>query len=284
MPQFALKDLREVSGGLDHPEGVACGYDGKIYAGGEAGQIYEIKPEGGGFIVRASTGGFILGLALDADDNIYACDMNNANVVKVTPPGEISEYAAGDGEEKIRFPNYPVFDADGNLYVSDSGEWYDEDGRVWKIAPNGDAKIWSTEPNKFANGMALSLDDKYLYVVESSLPGIVKFPINSDGSAGAKELVVEMPDTVPDGLAFDREGNLFISCYRPDRVYVLSPEGALDIWVEDVTGQEVNAPTNIAFAGPELNRLVIASLGGWSLMELPARIPGHKLHYPKIGG
>ena len=33
----------EFLSGLDHPEGIAWGLNGKIYAGGEAGQIYEIS-------------------------------------------------------------------------------------------------------------------------------------------------------------------------------------------------------------------------------------------------
>ena len=50
--------------GLDHPEGVAWGPDGRIYAGGEAGQIYAI--DGDGTVEQlASTGGFLYGMQGD---------------------------------------------------------------------------------------------------------------------------------------------------------------------------------------------------------------------------
>ncbi len=42
-PLRALSDFRTWANGLDHPEGVAVGPDGMIYAGGESGQVYRIE-------------------------------------------------------------------------------------------------------------------------------------------------------------------------------------------------------------------------------------------------
>ena len=58
---------------LDHPEGVVWSPDGVLYAGGEAGQIYEVTLAGEAREV-ATTGGSLLGLTLDGDGRIYACD------------------------------------------------------------------------------------------------------------------------------------------------------------------------------------------------------------------
>ena len=60
--------------GLDHPEGIAWGLDGYAYAGGEAGQVYRIDIDRGEMVQFADTGGFVLGMALDAQSNIYVCD------------------------------------------------------------------------------------------------------------------------------------------------------------------------------------------------------------------
>lgn len=62
----SLRDLRVLAQGLDHPEGVATGPDGMIYAGGEAGQVYRIDPDSGQVDEVANTGGFVLGLCHDA--------------------------------------------------------------------------------------------------------------------------------------------------------------------------------------------------------------------------
>ncbi len=40
MPLINLTDGQVCVAGLDHPEGVAWGPEGKLYAGGEAGQLY----------------------------------------------------------------------------------------------------------------------------------------------------------------------------------------------------------------------------------------------------
>ncbi|MFM8485773.1 MAG: hypothetical protein ACKOCH_05525, partial [Bacteroidota bacterium] len=53
----------EFASGLDHPECVAVHPDGSVWAGGEAGQIYRISPDGRVVEEVANTGGFVLGLA-----------------------------------------------------------------------------------------------------------------------------------------------------------------------------------------------------------------------------
>jgi gluconolactonase len=121
-------------------------------------------------------------------------------------------------------------------------------------------------------------------------PRVVRVRIEPDGSAGPVENVVELPRTVPDGLAFDTDGNLYISCYRPDVVYRLSPVrqahgtawGKLDVLAEDYAGTVIAAPTNIAFCGRERNVLLSASLGRWHITRYDAGATGIPLHYPSL--
>ena len=40
---YPVSEVRNFVTGLDHPEGIAVGLDGTLYAGGEAGQIYRIS-------------------------------------------------------------------------------------------------------------------------------------------------------------------------------------------------------------------------------------------------
>ena len=138
----------------------------------------------------ANTGGFVLGLAHDADGNCYACDVER--VVKITPDGAVTTYSDGNSEQKMRVPNYPVFDADGNMYVSDSGDWGEGNGFILKIAHGGAATIWDRQACGFTNGMCLAPDRNSLYVVESTPPLISCVSINVDGSAGQREVVVEI--------------------------------------------------------------------------------------------
>ena len=130
-------------------------------------------------------------------------------------------YATGPQDNPLQRPNYPVFDAAGNLYVSDSRNWGQEDGIIYKFRPGGQGEVWCAASPGFTNGMALGPDDTCLYVVESCPPLISRIAINIDGSAGERrEVVVRLPETVPDGVAVDVEGKLYITCYVPDRIYV----------------------------------------------------------------
>lgn len=277
---IGLERIETLVDGLDHPEGVACGADGFLYASGEAGQVYRIDLQERRVVEVGSTGGWVLGIALDAGHNIYACDPKRQRVFRMSPTGELAVYSSGTPARPMVTPNYPVFDAGGNLYVSDSGHWPAGGGCIFRVEPGGRTTVWTEEPRLFANGLALSPDGMSLYVAESVRPGIVRVPILDDGSAGRLEVVVEMPTTVPDGLAFDRAGTLFISCYRPDRIYQLPAGGDLAVLADDWQGTVLAAPTNIAFVGPGLRDLAIASLGRWHLGQMPMVVPGQPLNYP----
>jgi sugar lactone lactonase YvrE len=129
-PQNTL-ELTNLGLVFDHPEAVAWGPDGRAYAGGEAGQLYRFGLHSGALEqVAQIEGGFLLGLAHDAHGNTYACDERLRCVHRITRDGEVTLYADGNAEQKMRLPNYPVFDESGNLYVSDSGAWGARDGFI----------------------------------------------------------------------------------------------------------------------------------------------------------
>ena len=267
--------------GLDHPECVAWGCDGYAYAGGEGGQLYRIDTNVGSFEEFTNVGTFVGGICQDGNFNIYVC--SGGVVKKVDQSGNVSVYSDGTESTKMLTPNYPAFDSNGNLYVSDSGEWGEDNGRMFKINSDGEAQIWSEDIRSFPNGIALSETGDFLYVVVSlNSPRIERIPILEDGSAGPAELVVELPLSVPDGIAFDTEGNLYISCYRPDRIYRLSVNGELEILVEDYEGTLMAAPTNIAFCGPRRDDLLSANLGRWHISRYELDAIGIPLNYPTI--
>jgi gluconolactonase len=268
--------------GLDHPEGVACGPDGALYAGGEAGQIYRVSMDGT-FEEIGNTGGFILGLCLDAESNVYACDSAASAIKRITPSGEVSPWSSGSPDRPIKVPNYPVFDTEGNLYVSDSGDWNAHNGCVFRISPHGETSVFTSDVNAFPNGMAMHPSGSHLYSVVSQALSVVRIAIGPDGSAGAVETVAECPHNVLDGLAFDEEENLYISCYTPDAIYRLSPDGKLELLAADWERVTFASPTNLAFCGPDRKTLVVGSLARWHLTKGDMAVAGARLNYPRIG-
>tara|TARA_Y100000780_G_C13664755_1_gene410075 strand:- start:882 stop:1742 length:861 start_codon:yes stop_codon:yes gene_type:complete len=267
--------------GLDHPECVTWGSDGYAYAGGEGGQLYRINVAENEFEQFSQAPQFVGGMCQDGSGNLYFCSGNK--VYKANSKGEISEYSSGTPAAPMVGPNYPAFDKNGNLYVTDSGEWEKDNGRIFKISPGGLTKIWSEALQTFPNGICLSSDGSYLYVAVSlNPPRIERIPIGPEGEAGKPEIVVDMPNTVPDGLAFDSVGNLYISCYRPDSIFRLDPEGTLEVLAQDYEGTLMAAPTNIAFCGDNLDDLLSANLGRWHISRYNLKASGLPLNYPVI--
>jgi gluconolactonase len=266
--------------GLDHPEGVAVHPDGSVWAGGEAGQIYRLAPDGSSAEEVANVGGFVLGIAFSPDASwLAACDLKQQCVWRVDMETfEVSEFARqpGDGPP-LAIPNYPVFGRDGTLYVSDSGAFREVNGRVLAFDASGAGRTWHAGPFNFANGMCLSPAGDALYVVCSWLPGVERVAIRPDGSAGEREVVAVIPDTVPDGVAVDASGALYVSCYTPCRIYRVQPGGEPEVFIDDWEAHMLGNPTNIAFAGENFDQIITANLGSWHLTRIDAGVRGAPL-------
>lgn len=271
-----LDAFETIATGLDHPEGVAVAPDGAVIAGGEAGQVYRVGTDGSVEEI-ASTGGFIYGVAVDGTGTVFACDYGNACVQRVTSDGVVEPFSNGTPERPMRVPNYAAFDDAGFLYVTDSGEWGDDDGLLYRVSRDGETVVWTDEAPRFPNGCCLDAEGRALLVVESHGRLVVRIPIDGDGRAGPPVPIVDLSGSQPDGIALAEDGSLFVGCYRPDRIYRVRPDGSTEVFAEDPDGVLLNQPANVAFSG---SRLIVSSLGGWSLVAADAGIRGLPLRYP----
>jgi sugar lactone lactonase YvrE len=274
---LALSDLRSIGDGLDHPEGVAMGPDGMLYAGGEAGQVYRVDPVDGSTEQIADTGGFALGVCLDGAGAVYVCDMGRQAVLRVDPAsGEVEPWCEAAAGEPLITPNWGAFAPDGSLVFSDSGtdesRW---DGRILRVPPGGgDAELLDLPPLQFPNGLAIDAAGT-VFFLESFTPRLQAI------RDGGLELVSELPGVVPDGVALDRDGGFVIGCYYPFRVLRVAPDGSrTEVLLDDTQGTAIPMPTNVCFFGEDLGSMAIAQLGGYSLGAITAAIPGAPLHYP----
>ena len=264
--------------GLNHPEGVAWNpADGRVYAGGEEGEIYAASMDGD-VEELCATGGSMLGLAIDGCGRVYACDSGNGDVVRWDPAtGRIMSYAGGGA---LDTPNAMAFAPDGALYVTCSGE--EGDPVIVRIAPGGEAERWCEALSAYPNGCCVTPDGSALLVVESHRPGVSRVPILPDRAPGDPVTVAELPDTDPDGVALAEDGSMFVTLYRPDGILRIAADGSVTTAVDDHLAQTFDAPTNIAFVGPRLERAVVANVGDRFLSIGDLGIRGQPLHYPEV--
>lgn len=268
--------------GLDHPEGVAVGQDGMVYAGGESGQVYRIPENGAKVEEFSNTGGFCLGLALDQSDRIFICDMKRQAVMVVEKNGRCEVFADAVGGKRFKMPNFAVFDRHGNLYVSDSGDWKKGNGLIYRISLQGQAEIFHNGPFHYTNGLALDAGEDYLYVVESNLNRVVRIAIQKDGRAGGTEVFADGIYNVPDGMAFDAPGNLYVTCFANDCIFVIDRHGTKEMLCRDEDSYILNQPTNCAFGGPDLKLMLISNLGADHLAALKLTAAGQPLFNRRI--
>lgn len=248
---------------------MAVAPDGSVWCGGEAGQLYRIAPDGSSCRQVASTGGFVLGIAFGPHGDLYACDMLRRAVFRL-PAGaaEPERFCSGAPRRPFVVPNALAVDGDGPLFVSDSGERGRPAPGLFRVAPDGRASLWCPQPLDFANGVAIAPDRSAVYVVESFLPGIARIPIRGDGSAGAREELVRLPGTVPDGLAFGPDDQLYVGCYEPSQVLRVSQSGSVETVLHDETAHLLCHPTSLAFRG---RTLFTANLGRWHITAIEVR-------------
>jgi gluconolactonase len=277
---IGLEIVETFAQGLDHSEGICVTPKGELYVGGEAGQLYHIVDDKPVEVANCS-GGFLLGLAADAEGRVYAIDNSAKCVWRFDPATKaLSVYAKGTPEVPFRVPNWGAFDAQGNYYLTDSGDWMANNGCLILVRPGGRPEIWSRASTAFPNGCCLSADGTRLYVAESVPAAISEIEIKPDGSAGARRVLVDLGIDVPDGIAVTTDGGIAIACYRPDVVYHWHPETGLRTLASDPRGTVLAAPTNIAFMGKELDTLVFPNLGRWHLARGKFGLRGVPLFYP----
>ena len=149
------------------------------------------------------------------------------------PDGSSDTITFGSG---ARVPNAMVFDSDGNLYVSDSFQ-----GAIFRITnPEGCAPGCTVEtisrdpllatagfPPFGANGLALSSDEKTLFIANTGDDRVLKLDLTMPSlSTNAVSVFAESINGA-DGIAFDEHGRLWVAANQADELVALNASGRI---------------------------------------------------------
>lgn len=273
MPPVLPIDRFEIfASGLDHPECLAFDREGNLWAGGEAGQIYRIN--GSGKVEQITTlGSFNAGLAFSpTDDALYVCNPAQG-IVRVQCDGRHELFAASakapDGSDhRIICANFGLFDAAGNYYVTDSGQWKKQNGALLRFTPDGRGRVIAG-PFGYANGLALSRDGATLYMVESNTNSIWRLDLRPDGSVQSQDIFARNVGRMPDGLALDAAGTLYACCYASDDIHRLGGDATVELFAHDPCAILLSRPTNMVIRQEQQTMLYVANLGRQTIVRGP---------------
>ena len=276
LAEIPIEKIKVFADGLDHPECVCWHPNGNLYAGGEAGQIYRISADGRQVDEIGQTGGFLLGVAVSPDGAwLAACDLRKKCVWRFDlESGELTVISRGVDSHPFQIPNHLAFDAEGDLYVTDSGSPTEASGRIFRISRDDTTSIWHHGPFHFSNGIAISPSGDALYVVCTFAGSVERVAITADRAAGERSTYLAFERVLPDGLAFDQAGDLFVSCYTPSRIYRVRAGATpqVSIFADDWTDHQLCHPTNICFGGPHGATLFAANLGRWHIAAIETKL------------
>jgi gluconolactonase len=138
-------------------------------------------------------------------------------------------------------PNDFAPDRLGGIYFSDSGHpGKAVDGKVFYLAADGTIRLAAADLNA-ANGLAVSLDGKTLYVVETEENRLLRFRIGPAGHLSERKVFLNLDDLThgvghiyPDGVKIDSRGQIYIGQNPRDphaalagTIFVVNAEGRL---------------------------------------------------------
>ena len=196
------------------------------------------------------------GNTFDAQGRLYSCESRTRRVVRMDRKGQLEVLAERFEGKRLNAPNDIVVRRDGHVYFTDPAFGAQQDTReldffgVYHITPRGEIEAiarWKTRPN----GVALSPDGRILYVTNSDERNVYAFNLDRQGRAANPRVVVSGIDGVPDGMAVDEKGNLYVTARA---LFVYTPQGKLLATIE-----MPETPSNCAFGDPDFGALYVTA-------------------------
>lgn len=237
--------------------------------------------------------GLIEGPRVDQTENLFFSDVINGGVFRrasdgtvttVVPKrrgvGGIALHADGglvisgknichvkDGTTRVLFQrdDIPGFndlftDSAGRVYVGSlRSDPFKEGGRVpgelWRI--DGEGQVMQLYGDVgLTNGIGFSPDGRLLYHSDSAGPHIIVHDVAPDGSVSNRRAIAQVSGgSIPDGLAVDEAGCIWVAIYGGRCAARYTPDGKLDRKI-DVPAKAV---TSLCFGGQDQRDLYIVT-------------------------
>jgi len=177
------------------------------------------------------------GLTLDPQGRLTIDQHGNRRVVRVEKDGALTVLADRYRRQRLNSPNDLVYRSDGTLFFTDPPfglPKFFEDRRK-ELAFSGVYSVMggrlrlATKELSGPNGIAFSVDEKYLYVGDwdDKKKVVMRYEVQRDGTLLNGQVFFDMTSSpgedAIDGIKVDEKGDLYVS--GPGGLWVLSPTG-----------------------------------------------------------
>ncbi|MGL4630276.1 MAG: SMP-30/gluconolactonase/LRE family protein [Leadbetterella sp.] len=224
------------------------------------------------------------GLAIDANGYLYSCEHGDRRISKMPLYSKGGKTTVTDNFQGKRFnsPNDLVLAKNGTIYFTDPPyglPQYEKDPSretplfgVYRVGPMGITELVVSNLKR-PNGIALSPDEKTLYVSQSDKEAYIMAYDVTNGYKQKNETVffdasylnAQGLRGAPDGLRVDKAGNIFTS--GPGGILVIDSKGKLLGRIE--TGQ---ATSNVAWGEDGSTLFITADM---YIMKIKTRTQGY---------
>jgi len=199
------------------------------------------------------------GLTLDHEGRLIACEHKNRRVSRTEKNGNITVLAEKYQGKRLNSPNDLTLRSDGIIFFTDppygltkglqSPEAELTFSGVYRIGTDGSITLLIDDFIK-PNGIALSPDEKILYIADTEGKHLRAFDVDTTGDISNSRIFCELDS--PDGIKVDVEGNIWSTA--SDGMHVYNPKGELIQMI--VCPQQ---PANCAFGDKDGHTLYVTA-------------------------
>lgn len=252
--------------GYQFTEGPVWNKEGQylLFSDIPANTIYKMEPTGNVASFRKPSQNSN-GLTFDKEGNLILAEHSGRKISKLSPEGNYSTIVDNYMGTKLNSPNDVIVDSQGAIYFTDPPYGRPKDATD-TLSFNGVYRYYNGELELIAddlyrpNGLALSTDERTLYVANSGQPKtFIQYPISSSGNIGKGKVFFDASELSgegnPDGIKVDPEGNIFAT--GPGGVLVFTEKGEL---LGTIKFPET--PANLAFGGHDMKTLFVTARTG----------------------
>jgi gluconolactonase len=208
--------------------------------------------------------GYANGHTVDRQGRLVSCEHGNRRVTRTEHDGSVTVLADRYDGKRLNSPNDVVERADGSIWFTDPAYGIDSDYEghradseigachVYRIDPaDGTVRIVADDFRR-PNGLAFSLDERQLYIVDTPRRHIRRFDVADDGTLSGGDVFAECDAGVFDGLRLDDTGRVWAAAH--DGVHCFDPDGTL---LGKLLVPEIVA--NLVFGGAKRNQLFLTA-------------------------